>query len=80
VRADAHLARRRKLDGGSAVNRRLEPPVRDAVVEAYKRDLDRTLLRENLKLTVDERFRQLAKLQKFADQLRKGGRRSRKKR
>jgi len=80
VRADAHLARRRKLDGGAAVNRRLEPPVRDPVVEAYKRDLDRTLLRENLKLTVDERFRQLAKLQKFADQLRKGGRRSRKKR
>jgi hypothetical protein len=30
---------------------------RDPVVEAYKKDIDRTLIRENLKLTVEERFR-----------------------
>jgi hypothetical protein len=29
----------------------------DPVIEAYKKDVDRTLLRENLKLTVDERVR-----------------------
>jgi hypothetical protein len=34
----------------------------DPVVEAYKQDVDRTLLRENLKLTPDER---LSKLQDF---------------
>jgi hypothetical protein len=28
----------------------------DPVIEAYKKDVDRTLLRENLKLSVDERF------------------------
>ncbi len=29
----------------------------DPVIEAYKKDVDRTLLRENLKLSVDERLR-----------------------
>jgi len=33
------------------------PDVFDPVVEAYKKDIDRTLLRENLKLTFDERAR-----------------------
>lgn len=28
----------------------------DPVVEAFKRDVDRTLLRENLKLTVEQRI------------------------
>jgi hypothetical protein len=31
----------------------------DAVIEAYKKDVDRTLIRENLKLTPDERLRKL---------------------
>lgn len=39
------------------------PFERDPVIEAYKRDVDRTLLRENLKRTVDER---LAKLEAMA--------------
>jgi hypothetical protein len=30
--------------------------ISDPVVEAYKRDVDRTLLRENLKLTPGERL------------------------
>ena len=34
----------------------------DPVIEAYKKDIDRSLLRENLKLTPTER---LAKLQAF---------------
>jgi hypothetical protein len=29
---------------------------RDLVIELYKKDVDRTLLRENLKLTVDDRL------------------------
>jgi hypothetical protein len=33
------------------------PDFRDPVIEAYKKDVDRTLLRENLKLSVEERIR-----------------------
>lgn len=32
------------------------PDFIDPVIEAYKKDVDRTLIRENLKLTVEERF------------------------
>ena len=52
-------------------------PPPDPVIEAYKRDIDRTLIRENLKLTVEERFRQLMALQAFAEALREAGRRAR---
>jgi hypothetical protein len=45
----------------------------DPVIEAYKRDVDRTLIRENLKLTPEERFVQLMKLQAFAEELRRAG-------
>jgi hypothetical protein len=50
---------------------------RDPVIEAYKRDVDRTLLRENLKRTVEERFRNLMALQRAADELRRAGREAR---
>jgi hypothetical protein len=33
------------------------PDYRDPVIEVYKKDVDRTLLRENLKLSVEERIR-----------------------
>ena len=39
-----------------AVEVSLDP---DPVIEAYKKDVDRTLIRENLKLTPDERLRRL---------------------
>ena len=45
----------------------LEP---DRVIEVYKRHIDRTLLRENLRLTVEERFKNLQQLQVFAEELR----------
>jgi len=48
----------------------------DRVIDAYKRDIDRTLIRYNLTLTVEQRFEQLAKLQAFAEALRKTGRRA----
>jgi hypothetical protein len=49
----------------------------DPVIEAYKKNVDRTLIRENLKLTVQERFERLIELQKLAKELRAGGLRAR---
>ena len=46
----------------------------DPVIEAYKKDIDRTLLRENLRLTVEERLRNLMKLQQLSEELRRAGR------
>jgi hypothetical protein len=48
----------------------------DPVIEAYKKDVDRSLLRENLKLTVEERLRQLMRLQRAAEELAEAGRRA----
>jgi hypothetical protein len=45
----------------------------DPVIEAYKRDVDRTLIRENLRLTVEERFDALMRLQQFAEELQRAG-------
>jgi hypothetical protein len=50
---------------------------RDPVIEVYKQHVDRTLLRENLRLTFDERFRKLMDLQRFADELQRAGREAR---
>lgn len=41
----------------------------DPVIEFYKRKLDRTLIRENLKRTPEERIRRLMELQRAAEQL-----------
>ena len=49
--------------------------VRDPVVEAYKKDLDRSLLRENLKLSVEERLIKLSRFQRFLEGVRATGRR-----
>ena len=58
----------RVRDGG------IEP---DPVIEAYKKDIDRTLIRENLKLSVEDRLRNLMALQQFAEELRRAGRAAR---
>ena len=50
----------------------------DPVIEFYKKDVDRTLLRENLKLTVTQRLEKLMELQRFAEELRRAGRAARK--
>ena len=55
-------------------NERSKPAGADAVIDAYKKDVDVTLIRENLRLTVDQRFQQLMKLQEFAEELRRAGR------
>ncbi len=51
----------------------LEP---DPVIEAYKQDLDRTLLRENLTKSVTERVANLLALQRLAAEGRAAGRRA----
>jgi hypothetical protein len=52
----------------------------DPVIEAYKKDVDRTLIRENLKLTPEQRLLELMRLQEFAEELRKAGREARRSR
>ena len=46
-------------------------PMSSRVVERYKRDVDRTLIRENLRRSPEERLRALQKLQEFASELRR---------
>lgn len=49
-------------------------PSTDPVVEAYKRDVDRSLIRRNLRRSVEERIEALMELQRFAEELRRAGR------
>ena len=59
-------------DGTSFVPVSLEP---DPVIEAYKKDVDRTLIRENLKLTPDERLHKLQDFMEFVHEIRGAARR-----
>jgi hypothetical protein len=49
----------------------------DRVIDAYKRDVDRSLIRENLRLSPEERLRKLARFLRLADSLRDAGARAR---
>ena len=49
----------------------------DPVIEAFKKDVDRTLLRRNLALTVEERFNNHSALLEFVEELRRAGRAAR---
>jgi hypothetical protein len=49
----------------------LEP---SPVIEAYKKDVDRTLLRENLKLTPGERIEKMIRVLAFTRELQRAGR------
>ena len=49
----------------------------DPVIDAYKRDVDRTLLRENLKLTPEQRLLKLQDFVHFIAELRDAGQRAR---
>ena len=63
---------------GFELGAQLRPlPVSDAVVDAYKHDIDRTLLRENLKKTQQQRVASLQALVRLADEARRAGRRLR---
>lgn len=46
----------------------------DPVIEAYKRHVDRTLLRQNLRRSVTERVANLIALQRLAMEARRAGR------
>lgn len=48
----------------------------DEIIEEYKKNVDMTLIRENLKLTVQQRFESLMNLQTFAEELRRAGKRA----
>ena len=48
----------------------LEP---DPVIEAYKRDVDRTLLRQNLMRTPAERWEMLSRASRLAAEIRRAG-------
>ena len=41
-----------------------------AVIEAYKKDVDRSLLKENLKLTTSERVEKMVSALRFAEAVR----------
>jgi hypothetical protein len=49
----------------------------DPVVDAYLRDVDRSLLRRNLQLTPEERLRKLQDFVRFMTRLREAGRKAR---
>lgn len=53
------------------------PDFIDPVIEVYKKDVDRTIIRENLKLTVEERLRKHQNAQTFFEELRRAGERAR---
>jgi hypothetical protein len=67
-----HRAHEGKVKAGTPE----EPEVRDPVVDAYLVHVDRTLIEQNLALSVEERFRQLMELQRFAAELRRAGARA----
>jgi transcriptional regulator with XRE-family HTH domain len=59
---------------GFRVHTELRPlAAEDPVIEAYKRDIDRTLLRENLGKTPEARVRALQALSRLADEARAAG-------
>jgi hypothetical protein len=54
------------------------PDYCDPVIEAYKKSVDRTLLRENLNLSVEERFQKFERFMEYVYELRAAGQRARK--
>ena len=55
-------------------------PWQDPVTELYKRDVDRTLLRENLKLSPELRLAKLQDFVSFLSEMRAAGKEARKQR
>jgi hypothetical protein len=51
---------------------------RDPIIERYMRDVDRTIIRENLKRSITERFEHHQAMQRFAEEVRRAGREMRK--
>ena len=53
---------------------------KDPVIEAYKRDVDVSLLRRNLRRTPEQRILAAMELQKLAEEVRRAGREARRSR
>ena len=51
--------------------------IHDPVIAVYMRDVDRTLLRENLKLTPGQRLEKFLRFSSFASTLREAGAKTR---
>lgn len=49
-----------------------------AIIDLYKKDVDRTLIRENLKFTAEERLLNWMNFLEFAEELRRAGKKLRK--
>jgi hypothetical protein len=70
----------RTVEGHTVAEAAPAPPSRaaefepDPVIEAYKRHVDRTLLRQNLRRSVTERVANLMALQRLAVEARRAGR------
>ncbi|MGH9440939.1 MAG: hypothetical protein ACRD16_01555 [Thermoanaerobaculia bacterium] len=43
----------------------------DEIIDLYKKDVDRTLLRENLRLTPDERLRKMISVLAFVEEVKR---------
>ena len=79
--ANPTLATLERLVGAAGFELRLELVPKfsyDHLIEAYKRDVDRTLLRENLRKSVDQRLQSLAEHQAFGKELQRAVRARRK--
>ena len=66
------VATLQRLVGAAGFDLRLElvpKAAHDPLVEAYKRDVDRTLLRENLRRSIDDRLRSLEDAKAFGREL-----------
>src|SRR5205085_2380828 len=63
----------RRAEMASISHYGIEP---DPVIEAYKKDVDRTLIRENLRRSVTERLENLMALQEFAEEIRDAAKRA----
>lgn len=48
----------------------------DDVIDVYKKDVDMTLIRENLKLTPDQRIRRMIAFVQFLHELRQAGKKT----
>jgi hypothetical protein len=59
---------------GEAMMNQQDDQIKDPIIELYKKDVDVSLIRENLRLSIEERFVKLMEMQRLADELRNAGR------